>query len=110
MNVITDEILTKPMMGASGNFTFDLGTAANEGGAAGDVHVGNGTFALHFGGGGRRSGDVATPEGDLENSQSRNGFGNVGLSWTGAKGYFGGNYGYDDTSTAFPSSKRVRCN
>ena len=55
--------------------------------AAGDVHVGNGTFALHFGGGGRRSGDVATPEGDLENSQSRNG-GNVGLSWTGAKGYW----------------------
>jgi iron complex outermembrane receptor protein len=93
VNVITDEIPTKPQTGASGNLTFDLGTAAKEGAAAGDVHVGNGTVALHFGGGGRRSGDVATPEGDLENSQSRNGFGNVGLSWTGAKGYFGGSYG-----------------
>jgi iron complex outermembrane recepter protein len=86
VNVITDEIPTKPMMGTSGNFTFDLGSAAKEGGAAGDVHVGNGRFVAHFGGGGRRSGDVATPVGDLENSQSRNGFGNVGLSWTGAKG------------------------
>ena len=102
VNVITDEIPTQPLTGASGNFTFDLGSAAKEGGAAGDVNVGNGKVALHLGGGGRRSSDVATPEGDLTNSQSRNGFGNVGLSWTGAKGYFGGNYGYDDTKHGIP--------
>jgi iron complex outermembrane receptor protein len=102
VNVITDEIPTKPQTGASGNLTFDLGTAAKEGAAAGDVHIGNGKVALHVGGGGRRSGDVATPEGDLENSQSRNGFGNVGLSWTGAKRYFGGSYGYDDTKYGIP--------
>ena len=51
---------------------------------------------------GRRSGDVDTPEGDVLNSQSRNGFGSVGLSWTGAKGYFGGSYGYDDTKYGIP--------
>jgi iron complex outermembrane receptor protein len=102
VNVITDEIPTKPMMGVSGNLTFDLGTAASEGGAAGDVHIGNGKLALHLGGGGRGSGDVSTPEGDLVNSQSRNGFGNVGLSWTGAKSYFGGSYGYDDTKYGIP--------
>ena len=102
VNVITDEIPTKPMMGTSGNLTFDLGTAASEGGAAGDVHIGNGKLALHLGGGGRRSGDVDTPEGDVVNSQSRNGFGNVGLSWTGAKNYFGGSYGYDDTKYGIP--------
>jgi len=102
VNVITDEIPTKPMMGASGNLTFDLGTAASEGGAAGDVHLGNGKLALHLGGGGRRSSDVDTPEGDVENSQSRNGFGNVGLSWTGAKSYVGGSYGYDDTKYGIP--------
>jgi iron complex outermembrane receptor protein len=102
VNVITDEIPTKPMMGVSGNLTFDLGTAASEGGAAGDVHIGNGKLALHLGGGGRRSGDVDTPEGDVENSQSRNGFGNVGLSWTGAKNYVGGSYGYDDTKYGIP--------
>jgi iron complex outermembrane receptor protein len=102
VNVITDEIPTKPMIGASGNFTFNLGTAAKEAAAAGDVHVGNGTLALHVGGGGGRSSDVSTPEGDLANSQSRNGFGNIGLSWTGAKSYFGGNYGYDDTKYGIP--------
>jgi iron complex outermembrane recepter protein len=102
VNVITDEIPTKPMTGVSGNLTFDLGSAANEGGGAGDVHIGNGTLALHAGGGGRLSGDVGTPEGDVVNSQSRNGFGNVGLSWTGAKGYVGGSYGYDDTKYGIP--------
>jgi iron complex outermembrane receptor protein len=102
VNIITDEIPTRPITKANGNFTFDLGSAASEGGAAGDVNVGNGTFALHLGGGGRRSGDVATPEGDLTNSQSRNGFGNVGLSWTGTKGYLGGSYGYDDTKYGIP--------
>jgi iron complex outermembrane receptor protein len=102
VNVITDEIPTRPQMGTSGNLTFDLGSAANEGGAAGDVHVGNGTVALHVGGGGRRSSDVSTPEGDVVNSQSRSGFGNVGLSWTGTKSYFGGSYGYDDTKYGIP--------
>ena len=43
-----------------------------------------------------------TPEGDVVNSQSRSGFGNVGLSWTGAKSYFGGSYGYDDTKYGIP--------
>ncbi len=58
--------------------------------------------ALHAGAGGRRSGDVATPEGDLVNSQSRNGFVNLGASWTGSRGYLGGSYGYDDTKYGIP--------
>ena len=67
-----------------------------------DLHVGNGTLALHVSGGGRRSGDVHTPAGPVGNSQSRNGFGSVGLSWTGARGYVGGSYGYDDTQYGIP--------
>jgi len=102
VNIITEDIPTRPVSGANGNFTFDVGSAAKEGGAAADVQAGNGTFALHAGGGGRRSDDVDTPEGEVVNSQSRNGFGNVGLSWTGAKGYFGGSYGYDDTKYGAP--------
>jgi iron complex outermembrane receptor protein len=81
---------------------FDVGSAASQAGTAADVHVGNGTFALHAGGGGRRSGNMDTPLGEIDNSQSRNGFGNVGLSWTGAKGFFGGSYGYDDTRYGIP--------
>ena len=93
VNVITEDIPTQPVREMSGNFTFDLGSAAAEAAGAGDVHVGNGRIALHIGGGGRRSDDVDTPAGTVENTQSRSGFGSVGLSWTAAKGYFGGSYG-----------------
>lgn len=102
VNVITEDIPTRPVQGATGNVTVDAGSAATEAGGAADVHVGNGTFALHAGGGGRHSGDVKTPEGDLLNSQSRSAFGSVGLAWTGAQSYFGGNYGYDDTKYGIP--------
>ena len=43
-----------------------------------------------------------TPEGEIANSQSRSGFGSVGLSWTGAQRYFGGSYGYDDSRYGTP--------
>jgi iron complex outermembrane receptor protein len=102
VNVITDEIPTTPLRGSTGNLTFDLGSGAREGGGAGDVHVGNGSFVMHVGGGGRRSGDVRTPAGTVANSQSRNGFGNVGVAWTSANRYAGASYGYDDTKYGTP--------
>lgn len=102
VNVITEDIPTKPVQGAAGSVTFDLGSAAREGAAAADVRVGNGTLAAHVGGGGRRSGNVDTPEGEVVNSQSRSGFGSIGLAWTGRKGYFGGSYGYDNTKYGIP--------
>ncbi|MGE3844737.1 MAG: TonB-dependent receptor, partial [Vicinamibacterales bacterium] len=102
VNVISNQIPTTAVTGVKGSFVADVGSAAKEAGTAADVRVGNGKFALNVGGGGRRSGDVATPEGDVVNSQSRSGFGNVGLSWTGAKCYFGGSYGYDDTKLGIP--------
>ena len=102
VNVITDQIPEEPEQGVSGNATVDLGSAASEAAGAADVHVGNGTLALHAGGGGRRSDDVDTPAGAVENSQSRTGFGNVGLAWTGSRGYLGASYGYDDTRYGIP--------
>jgi iron complex outermembrane receptor protein len=102
VNVITEDIPTRPVQGAEGNVTFDLGSAAKEAGAAADVRVGNGRIALHAGGGGHRSSDVDTPAGTVFNSQSRNGFGNFGLSWTGANNYAGASYGYDDTKYGIP--------
>lgn len=102
VNVITDEIPTAPLVGAGGTLTIDWGTAASEGGVAGDVHLGNGAFALHLGGAGRRSGDVDTPLGPTANSQSRGGLGSAGLSWTGERVYVGGSYGYDDTKYGIP--------
>ena len=102
VNVITEDIPTRRIEGADGNVTFDVGSAAKEAAAAVDLRAGTGSFALHAGGGGRRSGDVETPEGELDNSQSRNGFGNLGMSWTGDNTYFGGSYGYDDTKYGIP--------
>jgi iron complex outermembrane receptor protein len=102
VNVITEDIPTRPLDGASGAVTFDLGSAAKEAGTAADIRAGNGRFAFRAGGGGHRSSEYASPEGDVLNSQSRTGFGNVGLSWTGANKYFGGSYGYDDTKAGIP--------
>jgi iron complex outermembrane receptor protein len=102
VNVITDDIPTKPVTGTSGRVQLDLGSAASEGAGAGAVQVGNGRFALNVSGGARRSGDVDTPEGEVVNSQSRSGFADVGASWTGDRGYFGGSYGYADTEYGIP--------
>jgi iron complex outermembrane receptor protein len=102
VNVISNTIPSSRVNGAKGGVTLDAGTAAKEGGAAGDVVWGNNQFAVHAGGSGRRSGDVDTPEGEIANSQSRGGFGSLGLAWTGERGYFGGSYGYDDTKYGIP--------
>jgi iron complex outermembrane recepter protein len=102
VNVISDTIPTQPVDGTSGGATFDFGTGADEGAGAFDVVTGNGRWALHAGASGRRSGDVRTPEGRVENSQSRAGMGSVGVAWTGEGRYFGGSYGYDDLKYGVP--------
>jgi iron complex outermembrane receptor protein len=102
VNVVSDLIPTKPVKGTHGGATFDLGSAASEAGGAADLLVGNNRWALHASGSGRRSGDVDTPEGEIENTQSRGGFGSVGVAWTGDGRYFGGSYGYDDTKYGVP--------
>jgi iron complex outermembrane receptor protein len=102
VNVITEEIPTSPVTGLAGQMTVDAGTAATEGGGAADIRTGNGRFAFRAGGGGRRSGDVETPDGPVENSQSRNAFGSVGLGYTRERGFFGASYGYDDTKYGIP--------
>src|SRR6185295_16377773 len=58
--------------------------------------------ALHVSGSGRRSGDYATPDGDVPNSFSRAGFFEVGVAKTSANGYFGASGGYDRTHYGIP--------
>ena len=55
VNIISDQIPSEKTRGANGNFTFDLGSNGGQGGGAGDVHVGNGQWAFHFGGSGTRT-------------------------------------------------------
>jgi iron complex outermembrane receptor protein len=102
VNVITESIPTRRVTEPTGAAQLDLGSAAGELGAAADVLVGNGRFALRAGGSGRRSGDVSTPDGTIGNTQSRAGFGNVGASLTRDKGYLGVSYAYDDTRYGIP--------
>jgi iron complex outermembrane receptor protein len=102
VNVITDTIPNEPTTRPSGTFTFDYGSNGGQGGGAGDIHVGNGRFALHVGGAGRRAGDYTTPEGDVANSHSRSALGTIGAAWTGEHSYAGASYGYDDTKYGIP--------
>ena len=102
VNLINETIPTAPIQGVHGAAVTDLGTAADELVGGADVSAGNGRWALRAGGSGRRNGDVQTPVGEVSNTQSRAGFGSVGVSWTGTKGFFGGSYGYDDTRYGIP--------
>lgn len=102
VNIVTDQIPTEKVTAPTGSFTFNLGSNSTPAGAAGDVHIGNGRFAMHFGGGGQRSDSYFTPEGEVANSQSRSGFVNVGGGWTGDRQYAGFSYGYDDTKYGVP--------
>jgi iron complex outermembrane receptor protein len=103
VNVITDQIPTEPVRGVEGNVTFDLGSNAAEGAGAGDLHIGNGRLALHIGGGGRRTGNYATPEEEVENTHRRSTFGSIGLAWTGERQYVGGSVAIDDTEYGVPN-------
>jgi len=102
VNIVTDQIPTEKVTRPTGSFTFNGGSNNRPAGAAGDVHVGNGTFALHLGGGGQRADSYNTPDGEVDNSQSRSGFFNIGGGWTGERQYAGVSYGYDDTKYGVP--------
>jgi iron complex outermembrane receptor protein len=102
VNVITDTIPMEKTTRPSGTFTLDLGSNGGQAGGAGDIHVGNGRFALHVGGAARRAGEYSTPEGEVANSQSRMAMGTLGGSWTGEHSYAGASYGYDDMKYGIP--------
>jgi iron complex outermembrane receptor protein len=102
VNVITNEIPTAPVRSPTGSFTVDGGTAAKEGGAAGDVTVCNGSVALHVSGSGRRSSDFRSPEGDVPHSYNRSAFAEAGVAYTSTNGFFGGSYAIDQSEYGIP--------
>jgi iron complex outermembrane receptor protein len=95
VNVISDLVPSAPATGTTGRVVIDAGSAAREGGAAVDISTGVGAWVLHSGGATRASGDVHTPEGVVDNTQSASVLGNVGLSWTTDTAFVGGSYQYD---------------
>src|SRR4029078_730221 len=67
VNVITDSIPTEKTEKKAGTLKFNFGTTGAVAGGAGDIRVGNGKYALHFGGAGNRGGDYSTPDGEVDN-------------------------------------------
>ena len=102
VNVITNEIPNAPVKAPTGAFTLDAASGAPGGGAAGNVAVGAGSFALNLSGSGRRSGDYRSPDGDVPNSFNRAAAAEVGAAYTKENGYFGASYAYDRTHYGIP--------
>lgn len=102
VNVVTADVPRSPVKRPSGDLTLDAGSAAPGGGGAGDVTLGNGRFALHLAGSGRRLQDMKTPEGTLANSFSRAGSAEVGAAYTAENGYVGASYAWDRTHYGIP--------
>ena len=102
VNVISDAVPSEPFSGTKGGFTGDLGTNGGQAQGAADLLWGNKAWTLRAGGGGQRSGDYSTPDGTVDNTQSRGGFGSFGLSRAGARGFVGANYAYEDTRYGLP--------
>jgi iron complex outermembrane receptor protein len=102
VNVVTGEIPRAPVTRATGSFTLDASSGAPGGGGAGDVSVGNGRFALHMAGSGRRAKDFKTPDGTIPNSFNRAGAAEVGAGYTSARGYLGASYAWDKTHYGIP--------
>ncbi len=102
VNVVSEIIPTTRTTRPSGAAQLELGSAAAETAASADYAVGNGRWALNVGGSARRSGDVSTPLGDVENTQARSAIGHVGGSWTADRGFLGASYQYDDSKYGVP--------
>jgi len=102
VNVITNEIPTAPVTRATGLLTLDAASGAPGGGAAGNVTVGNGRFAVNFAGAGRRQNDFKSPDDTIPNSFNRAGMAQVGAAYTAATGFLGASYGYDKTHYGIP--------
>jgi iron complex outermembrane receptor protein len=102
VNLVSDEIATKPVRGVHGAFTAQGATADQNAGIAGNLSGGNGKLAFRLNGSAQRSDEYDTPEGKLPNSQARSRSGGGALAATGENGYLGASYQYVDTLYGVP--------
>jgi iron complex outermembrane receptor protein len=97
VNLVSEEIPTKPVSDVHGAMTVQGATADENGAITGDVSVGNGRFAVRFNGSAQRTSDYKTPDDNLEtvpNSFSQSKSGGGAFSFTGLDGFAGASYQY----------------
>ena len=102
VNLVSEEIATKPLTGAHGAFTVQGGTADENAGIAGNLSGGNGKFAYRVNGSAQRTDEYDTPEGKVPNSQSNSKSGGGSIASTGENGFLGASYQYVDTRYGVP--------
>ncbi len=79
-----------------GQVNADLGSTNDQAGGSANFQYGNGRFMTWFGGGGRRTSEVGTPEGPVENSQTEQMNGRFGLGWFGDTSHISASYQIED--------------
>lgn len=103
VNTITSDIgHTSPFRGTTGHARVEGGTVNSEGAVNGHVDVGTGSWIFHAGGGGRRTGNYATPLGIVPNSSTRTGTVQTGIDYVRDRGSLRFNFGYDDLEYGIP--------
>jgi iron complex outermembrane receptor protein len=102
VNLVSDEIVTKPLHGAHGAFTVQGATADENAGIAGSLSGGNGKVGYAVNGSAQRTDDYETPDGKVPNSQSNSKSGGGSLAYTGEDGFLGASYQYVDTRYGVP--------
>jgi iron complex outermembrane receptor protein len=102
VNLVSDEIVTKPHQGVHGAFTVQGASADENAGIAGNLSGGNGKVAYRVNGSAQRTDDYDTPEGSIPNSQSNSKSGGGSLAFTGENGFLGASYQYVDTRYGVP--------
>ncbi len=102
VNLVSDEIVTKPLQGVHGAFTVQGASADENAGVAGNVSGGNGKVSFRVNGSAQRTDDYGTPEGKVPNTQSNSKSGGGSLAATGENGFLGASYQYVDTRYGVP--------
>jgi iron complex outermembrane receptor protein len=78
------------------------GSANSLGGASAGFEYGFGKWTIWAGGGGLRTGDYSTPEGEIFNSRTRTANGYAGLGWYGDKTFASFSFEQDDGRYGIP--------
>jgi iron complex outermembrane receptor protein len=102
VNLVSEEIATKPLHDLHGAVTAQGATADEEAGLAANLSGGNGTLAWRVNGSAQRTGSYDTPDGTVPNSQSNAKSGGGSLGYTSEDGYLGASYQYVDTRYGVP--------